>query len=436
MLYIEANNRLYSKLRNVRFDPECDFTSSVLPVNEFSFEVLSDDSFRANTYCVLHDEHGNSWARYRVTLAEDRGRGWQRVTCQSPLGLLDLVNMNPVYYDNESAVSIIGSLMVLVGSANYEVSSAFDSSMVTGYAPNQTQRQRLQWVLMAIGAHAEDCFGETVRIVPLATTTLTVPMAQTYWRPSIEYRDVVTAVKANQYSFSTATPQQGDETVKAGGTTYVVTHQQVTLANPAATSSDPENVVSVEDVMLIDSDNVDDVLTMLARRYFSREEVTLECVNDRAYKPGDKLSASVSDLDIAQGYVSSCDWTFGLHAKSRMRLVGTTMLHAAGLTVLYKYNTAIIGRYSYAFPVGVTYDVATKYVTKVMDQHRYVFRPTVSHVTGTMPEGGKVESVPCAVALDLHKRVLGVISVDSVTLVEDEYTEEGQTLVRMIAVIA
>jgi hypothetical protein len=192
----------------------------------------------------------------------------------------------------------------------------------------------------------------------------------------------------------------------------------------------------VSDVMLLNSGNVDDVLTLLAKRWFDRQELVFECINDQAYKPVDKLAVAVADDKLVQGYAESLDFTYGIRAKARVRLVGVSGITGANLVVVYKYGNTQIGKRRYLLPVGVAYEIDNPFITWAMNRHRYVFRPTILSISGTVPDGGASRTVNYAVALDLFKRALHVVSVDEVTLVQQDHTADGVTTTINVAVIS
>ena len=114
----------------------------------------------------------------------------------------------------------------------------------------------------------------------------------------------------------------------------------------------------------------------------------------------------------------------GVQARARLHLMAAENRPAAELVVTYVCNNAVLGQQRYTLPVGYSYSIDNPYLDITRDGHRYIYRPTTAQITGTMASGGRTVTVDYAVALDLYKGVLHVISVDGI----EEVTESGETI--------
>jgi hypothetical protein len=281
------------------------------------------------------------------------------------------------------------------------------------------------WIAFTIGGYVKTHFNRTIEILPIDNTVTAIPIGDTYWKPSITYNSWVTAIRGHAYSFTLGTPSTTDTYVEDWiGNTYIVTETAITIQNQNAPEAAPENVVDINGLYLLNSNNISGVLTRLTAWYFNRTEVDFDAINNGQYIPGDKVQVHLDDERIASGFITSATFAFGLQAKATMHLTGVEDVEAGKLKILYKYNGVQIGKKVYSLPVGYTYTITNPYIDKTMNKHRYVFRPLAESITGTMVAGTTTVAQNYAVALDLYKKVLHIISVDGITTEQDETTLE------------
>jgi hypothetical protein len=319
---------------------------------------------------------------------------------------------------------VADALSDALGDEPYELDEAFDGLTLSGFVPEQTVRERLQWICFVIGAYVRTSFARTIEIKPLGATERTIPMEKTYWKPSIGYRDYVTALKATYYSFASGTPSTTDKWVKdANGNAYVVTAQTLTLANNNVPAWAQPNELKVDGIMLINESNVSGILSHLAEVYFNRVELTADVLSNGQYKPGQKCLIYADTDDLKEGYIKSTDYAFGVQAKSQIKMVAVADIESASLNILYVWDTEgmQIGRRSFRLPVGYEYAIDNPYIEQQLNSHRYVFRPINDQAVGTVLQEGQTVTEQEAVALDLHNGILSVISVDGI-----EVDEEGK----------
>jgi hypothetical protein len=440
-VYLEIGGTHYEALSNVSFSPEVDVAGNSLPVGEFSADIETEDTIPVGSYATMVGHQGLHFAHYWIVYAERIDPKTVRIRAQSRLILLDRKRLEPRMYKNVSVWFVVTTLFIAAGIQEYSIDASFQSVNLTGFFPEQTARERLLWLCCAAGAYirnfgdsdTEALYRDKIEFLPIPQEAKLVPMENTVWRPTINYRDHVTAVSAFAYSFSEREPQSGEESVTDGTTTWVVTKQEYTLTNPNVPETAAENVVSV-DMSCITAANVDNLLSHLAKYHFPRTEVELECVNNGEYWPGDKLQVYTAPDTIATGWANRADFRFGLESNSKILLTACALVESARLLIRYLYQGAELARRSYHFPVGYVYRVQNPYPDVTAGKLRTIFRPENEYATGTVAAGGSTNNQPCQKALVLNKetRILRIYSVDAVEVVEK--TVDGETV--LVGVIA
>ena len=416
----------YTQIRNLSYSPEADLFGESLPVNEFSCDIITTDSVAIGETAELYDDLDNIWASYWITYSERQDAKTLRITAKSLLFLMENAgNMPAEMYSNKSATDAIEECIETPGSrfsVRLSIDSSFDNATLDGFMPEQSARERLLWILFVLGAWCKTSFNNVVEILPLDDTDTLIPLNSTFWKPTVTFKDWVTSLTAKAYSFTQGTPETTDEYVTdANGVTYIVTSTEVSLANPTAPAAAPENVVSVYGVYLINTNNVSAILTHLSTRYFKRVEVEADVINNAAYQPGDHVTVYADESTLYSGFIERADFSYGLQARSRLKLTACEDVTAAKLTILCVYDGTQIGKQEYTLPVGYAYSIQMLFIDWTMAKHRYIFRPTQSTVTGTMSSEGATVTVNYAVALDLYQGVLDIVSVDNITT----QTEDG-----------
>ena len=424
-MYIAIGGKDYAKLKALTFQPSADLMGQSVPIDGFTADIITDDAVDIGQTAELYDDLERLWARYWIVSADRLTPETLRVKAESFITLLDRQTLNAVMYEAEPVADVLVDCFANTGAAvgvyEYALDPALAGATVTGFCPEQTARARLLWVVFSIGACVRSCFSDKILIQPIDDTETLIPAGQVYWRPQVSYSDYVTAVRAKYYSFAEGTPQTTDQWVKDGnGVTYIVTEQEMSLSNPDAPAAAPENTVSVEGVYLLNSGNVTALLSRLARLYFKRTRVELDAIDNAEYVPGDRVIARTGSDALMSGYIESADFAFGTQSKARLKLIAAETVASAGLTVAYLHEGDQLDRKEFLFPVGYVYTLPNPYFDQTWNTHRYIFRPTTEAVTGTLPAGGKSETVQYTEALDLNLQNLNleIISVDALTASE------------------
>ena len=417
------NSTTYTKLSNVHFAPECDITCASLPINEFSADIKSDTapSFTPPGFVELRDEQNTLFAKYQIESILNIAPGLYRLRAVSPLRFLEKIKVPAVMYSAATVSTELSRLLDLgmFGTGAYSIDSAVGSRTFSGFCPEQSVRDRVLHICLATGIFIRSFGSDKLQVIDWDETVSIIQLEDTYWRPEPSFRDHLDAVKAKAYTFTEGTPQQGDTSVEASGHTYIVTAQESILSKMPNSSGITDNAVDVSQCMLINSNNVDDVLSRLSKYYFYSLQVSAAILNNGAYWPGDKLTVPTAVDKLTTGYAQRMDFSFGVQAKAALTLVGCTSAAAVKLTVKYVWDGINLGKKVYYFPVNYAYSVANPFLDKTMNKHRYIFRPTTASVTGTLTEATTV-TVQYSVALDAYKneqgkRILHVLSVDSLT---------------------
>ena len=421
-MYVVIDSVAYTVLRNLTFAPQTDMTGNSVPINEISVDIVTDDNVSFGRYVELYDDLDNLWCKYWITYAERTGEETVRIRGGSDISILDKVTLPATMYENDSVSSVLDETIVsnyvsggLVATLDYTLDSSYSNATITGFCPEQTARQRLQWICFVLGAYVKTFYTDEITILPIDSTLTLVPIDKIYWKPTVTYKDYVTAIAITGYVFTQGIPAFTDDYVTDGTTTWIVTKQTYSLANPSAPAGAPDNVITIDGVYLVNSTNVSGILSHLSQYYFKRTEVELSVIDNAEYIPGDKLTVYADEDLLFDGFVESCEFAFGVQAKASVRLTAAENRAGAKLTIKYMYGSTQLDMRVYTLPVGYSYTITNPFIDIYMNGHRYVFRPTTAAVVGTLTSAGATVTVNYAVALDLYQGVLHVISVDSIT---------------------
>lgn len=424
-MYVVINETEYTSISNLQFEPETDVTGNTVPINELWVSIKTEDTIPLSSRIELYDDIDQLWAKYWVTYAEREDEYTVRVHGESALARLETVTLEPAMYNN-TAISTV--LTDVLGPLNgeYELDESFAQKTVSGYCPRQSARVRLQWICLCIGAYLKNYFNDTLEILPVEDETdVIIPVDKTYWKPTITYKDYVTAVRVTYYSYTAGEPTRTDQYVEVNGVTYIETAQQATLINDDVPYGANENVVEFDGVTLVNQDNVDEVLSFMATYQFKRTEISMDIIDNGEYIPGQRVFMFTDEDHMSVGYIGACSFTFGLQAKASVRMVPVETAQSATLVITYLWNRMQVGIRVFRFPIGYRFSVQNPYIEVSMNGHRYVFRPTVENATGVMVEEGVNITQPVKLALDQYDGYLHVLSVDEVKKEDNEVVISG-----------
>ena len=410
---ITLGNTTYTKFASLSFDPQTDIAGNKLVINQFSADIITQDNITSGVPALLYDDSDNLWADYWCVEAVRINTETVQVIARSRMILLDRVTMAAKYYNGVAASVVVAEIFSGIDT-QYELDNSVASVSIIGFCPEQTARERLQWVVFVIGAYVQTYFTDKIVIKLIDETETAIPKERTYWKPSVKYGNYVTGVRVTAYSYTQGAPQTTDKWVTDGTNYYIQTTQDYTLSNPSVPPDAPENIVTVKNVNLINPNNVSGILTQLSKYYFKRVEVDLDAVDNGEYIPGDKVLGYVDDQMLVEGYINSATFTFGLQSKAQLHIMQTDQVNGDTLVILYKYGNSQIGRVEYYFPVGYSYTIENPFLDVTAGGRRRVYRPLAEAASGVIVDGGVEDEEQYEIALEYKENVLAVFSVASV----------------------
>lgn len=403
----------------VGFNPEADLTNDSMPINETEARIYTNDLISFGQWADLYDDNNHIFAHYWLRFAERVGRDDDRQTYivriigQSPLAFLEQVTMPAEMVDDDARVLIMGILDYLgpmghdgdIISSN-DIDDEVGDVHITGFCPEQSARERLQWILTAAGGYALSAFNDVIAInkIPLGSNTsgVLIPVEKTFWKATIKYRDYVSKINVVGYTYTQGTPSNVDEYVTDGTTYWIQQKQVISVSNPSLPSGAPNNEIIIDGLTILTPARASIVASILANYYFNRVEIDVDVINNCEYEPGMKVMV-YTDIDaIYGGYISGCDFSFGLQTKSRIHLIGTYGVDVCELTINYMWDNMMVAQRKYYLPKNTPYSITTEYLDKTFSGHRYIFRPTILTVTGTL-SSDTTATVPVAIALDHYQ---------------------------------
>lgn len=396
--------RTYTDISNLQFAPEVDITTSEVHINEFTVDIVTDDSFVIGREAYLCDNSDNVWAKYYVYSADRTSTDVVRLNAKSILWRLDNRTMYQSMYNEELASTVIARIFRGLD-AEYVLDPSFDNVTITGYLPQGSARDRLHDVCFTIGAYINTCFTDKIEILPIDTTATLIPQNKTYWRPSVEYSKYITAIQVEYYDYEERYPSSVDEWVEVNGKYYVKTAKTAELRNPNAPTTAPENIASVSGIGIINEDNVDEVLSRLSDFYFQRIVLTANVIDNGEYVPGEKYTIATginAEYPMITGYMASALFTFGHQAKAQIVISQSQEVEAVDINISYNYNSTILDTHHMTLPDGHSFTIGNPYLTTQYAVGATVYwtlyYPVNEVASGTAIEGG-VYTQPYEIAL-------------------------------------
>lgn len=424
LMYVKIGNTDYTEIKNPSFAPETSVVSDCVPVNQFSVDLMTDDVITAGEDAELYDDLNQLWAKYWVTFAERIDKFTVRVRAESKISILDRKTMPATMYSNEPVSNIMAGIFSDLGSSAYSLDASFSSATISGFMGHHSRRYRLQLICFTIGAYVKTFNTDKIEILPLDDTPTYVPKEKTFWKPSVTYKDWVTAISVKAFSYVQGTPERTDEYVTDdNGVTYIQTATEYTVTNTDAPVTAPPNIMEVADVQIINASNVSAILTRLAAMYFGRTVADVDVINNRDYEPGQRLYTYGVGKQLLLGYVESATFSFGLQARSRLHMTPIEVKEAVELKIQFTWNETgpklTVLTQTLLLPKSYQYTISNPYIDLPWQKHGYILRPRDETTTVTLTADTTIE-IPCYAALDEYQNVLTVISVDEVTVSSGE----------------
>ena len=400
-MIIRIGNTDYDTIKNIEFTPETDVIGKSIPINRFTVDVCTTDPIEPNTLIYLLDGSASIWAYYWITDAYYIDTGWIRIIAQSTMVLLDRYTMPAKMYDGtDTFADVIGEIFYPIQTlfpsmTVVSVDASFASTVISGYAPEQTARDRLLWVLFCARAYVKSFFNEYTEILPVDATETLVPAEKTFWKPEIQANDYVTEIKLRAYTYTLTQTDPGrtDKFVKVGNDVYIETSQDFSLRNsniPAQVTV-AENVVSLLKNTLVNTGNANAILADLAAYYFNRYTISADVINEGDYLPGEKVIVNNTE-NLYAGFIKSAKFSFGHTEKSRIEMQATAPIEAGNLNIICVYDdgveSEILAQFGYLLPVGYTFSIENPYLDLYNEGVRTIYRPENEYATGTVTSGG------------------------------------------------
>lgn len=420
-MHIIIDGRDYTGIKTLTFNPQTDIIGNELPINEFSAEIKTDYVIEVGRYAYLYGDDNKLWAKYHIVDAKKLSPKIYTVRCQSDILLLERKKLTAKMCNEASAFAIISECFEAFN-LSFTISTALTDKTITGYLPEQTARERLQWVCFVLGGYVKSFFSDVIQIVAISESTKYIQADRTYYRPKLQYKDYVTVVRATAYTYTQGTPSSVDKWVKDGNTYYIQTSQQASLNNANVPEGTPDNIIDLSGITIINPDNISDCLSRLSAQYFNREELTADIINEGDVKPGEKVAVFDGISQVISGYVKSAAFTFGKSSKSTIVLSQTTSASAVRLMIIYEYDGDVIARETYVFPANTSYSLQNSYIDKTKQGVRRVYLPLTETTEGVTGQGFSYEEVDTDIALEFGDNILDISSVDSASLSREVVT--------------
>lgn len=432
-MYIQIGEKIYNKISNLSFSPEADVTGQSMPINEFYVDVYTKENIAVSQWASLYDDNNKLWAKYWIILTDRIAENMINIQAQSVLARFERRTVKAKWYHNNETFSSIARDELGFNSSIAYIDPSIASIGIAGYCPEQTAKERLQWMCFVAGAYVRTFFTDKIEILPIDTDTepTEIPANKVFWRPSLSYTDFVTDINITAFSFTyTTTPPQSYEeyfTLNDEGTQFLKVTRTPLNISIQPPQDVPTTEINIDDVYLVNTSNGDDILSRLSLIYFKRQELDADIINNGEYEPVHQVSIPLDPPDsltgrVSAGYIDSCDFSFGFQARSRIHMVVQELWNTTRLVINYLYGTMKLGSKSYNYPEGVHYDVPNPYIGKTSGNIKKIYYPKAESATGTMVEGVNENNQDYGEALifylktDEHgvKRSLKILSVDGV----------------------
>lgn len=410
-MYIYYDDNTYNRIYNLSFSPEADLTLSSIPVNQFQVDIETTDSFDIGVQIKLYDDRDNLWAQYVISQTKRLSDSIVRITAQSEIALLDRwevpaemyisMLMSDVIYHITHDLPAAGAMTfgVDIELGDYYRDPHRVEPTVTGFCPQQTARERLQWLCLTVGAIIQQWEGG-LKIIPCPDVDLSaidakgtlIPIGDTYWKPDVTMKEKVQKLTISAYENydNVEDPDRDQESAVDGqGVTWYYEKVELYYDNPDY-QSEYGREVTIDGVTLIHAVYSPTTLSRLARAYFRRLEIQFEAINNGQYWPGDKVRVYTDDSTVYEGYVKSCSFSFGLQSKAQMVVSVSGEVDMARLNVNYLYSitdqgethTVKLGQSSYYLPSDEPYSITPPKLTVPNGSGADEYIPDVDSVDG------------------------------------------------------
>lgn len=435
---VVIGNTEYTKIKNLKFGDSVDVLCEELPVNDFSVEIQTADTVPVGAFAKLYDDDGSIWANFWIISNDKYTEDTVTIYCQSIVAVLERQTVSAVMYDNADFTTTVTALFALFG-ITVNIDTAFATATLSGYAPEQTVRDRLQWICFVSGAYIQTTFVDTVAVKSISASVGGVVLPQSIYQfPTVSYADYVTAIKVTYYTYVDDIPTIDQNYVKVWDDAfdyyhmYIQTEQSVTISDPNVPSTVKPNIIEIKDINLINSTNVNDIVNRLANYHFNRMSMTVDLVNNGEYKSGERYVFDLNNGNVFTGIISQNEWSFGNSHKSSAEVHHGEMAEAVNLIInaIWEDEQALLKTYTYHLPSGFAFSIPNPVLdlmTPVGGGYaRDIYCPVNVNAVGTMGSTETVKDENYYKALTYEQRYLYIYSVDSVEFEEETAVIDGE----------
>lgn len=336
------------ELVSVRIVNEIDPSLCVLSADTMDFHIRDTkdrELIPQENQRVELMKNGELYAVQYIVSSTREARNQYKISCQSVIGLLGDTFLGGIY----NAVPMADLVAEILDSWPFEIDQQFAGETITGYIPVCTRREALQQIAFAVGAVVSTQKSTKIRFLPVPTiTTAKFTESDVFLGGSVKTSPRVAKIQVTAHAYAkTDTEQQlvqeeeitgedvlitfdaphYDYTIEGGtitgqgvnwitvtangkvtvtGKDYVHTETIHSKRNPAAVAKEQSNYISVSDVTIVNSGNVQAALNRLYNVYQYRQTTEQEVVIDG--QSAGEMAASVTPWGSkTQGFIASMD---------------------------------------------------------------------------------------------------------------------------------
>lgn len=298
---------------------------------------------------------------------------------------------------------------------------------LTGYVPEQSARDRLQWIMLVTGAYIKTFFSDTIEIkkADLQRAAEYIPDSNVFWKPSVKYKEAVTALVIKSYSYTLTQQDPGttEEWVQDEyGNIYIQTTQEFRLEDTSLPVTTPPNEVVIDNVTLVNANNVNAILGRVATMYFKRMELEASIIDGGQFLPADKVCVINPLGGVFIGFVNSADFIFGKMQKAKLNISEYLLYdNACKLIIIYADEGEEVCRFEYTLPPAYSFSIENVFPEVIDGDTRTIYYPVNEYATGTMEaEGDTIITEVCHPAIRQVKKRLYIYDVDNGTFDDGE----------------
>lgn len=429
-MYIKIVDTVYTELLDLEFSPQVNLICETFPTNSFSVKLRMPDfasRLLVGQPIKLYDENNVVYALFYITSARLISDEIVDIEAKDICHFLDSVTMPAVFYDGSKDFGdVIEDIEDFVNARVWPHLSIHKEYLgelpaVNGFAPEQTAKERIQYVCFAYGYYPVTVFinepntsyNITIGKCPLSLYDEIDPtyiMEQDIkWKPERSDRQFYTTVRLGWYQLWEIFEAQLDAgSYVTDGTRYWLPLLFTIDWHPSGSNAHPENVLEATSNMLITEDQKQIALLNFSLYYanggliYDVEFLT----GDGVYQalPGEYISFYTGrGREIVYGVVEETDFIFGerISVKAKVRMLGSIAAHK--LTVSHESAGKQLGTDEYFLPAGVEYTIGYPNRERVLYPHREIYRPQYpASAIGTMPASDTTVTIEYDHVLDIE----------------------------------